>query len=142
MHNKKRTSWKIKATKTRPNRAFIWNDTYQQGCYLLWPVDGKTLKREFESVQPLAKKQERNYSINRGCARFIAVGNVSCMAFGDKRPGVDIVAHECYHFTNYEMEFRGVPHKDIGDQDDSEARAYFLQWAVREVARTVNAKVF
>lgn len=141
MKQKENRSWLLKKSKGRPNRAFIWNDNYQVGVYVLWPVTGEMLKAEFEHVAPSAKSKKFVYTMNKGCARFISSGGTSCMAFADDRPSVDIVAHECYHFANYEMEFRGVPYKDIGENDDSEARAYFLQWAVRETARIVKAKI-
>jgi hypothetical protein len=137
----KSKSWFIKKTKKRPNRAWLWNENYQLGVYLLWPVTTETLKSEFENVEPSAKKKNFTYGITPLGARFLASGKTSCMAFAEDRPSVDMVAHECYHFTSYEMEYRGVPYKDIGENDDSEARAYFLQWAVRETAKIVKAKI-
>lgn len=137
----KSKSWFIKKTKNRPNRFYIWNDTYQVGAYVLWPVTTELLKSEVVSVSPKSKDKDFGCNMSKGSGRFLAIGSKSFMAFFDEKPDLDIVVHECYHWMNYEMEYHAVPYKDIGNSDDSEARAYFLQWAVRETARIVKAKI-
>lgn len=119
--------WLLKRSAKRPYRAWIWNENYKQGCYILWPVDSDQLKAEFMNIFPKAKLEDGAFAMKH--AKFIAFNNMHCIAFKTARPEPGVIAHECLHFCNYLFEGLGIKM----DEKNDEPQAYFLWWAVDKI---------
>lgn len=125
-----KSEWFLKKDKrkNRPNRAWIWNETYGQGCYILWPVTSKQFKTEYIHANPKSEfTKDEDFYIS--CARFISSGGKLCIGFKEARPAPGTIAHECLHFANDLFESVGI---DLSHTND-EAQAYFMQWAVGKI---------
>ena len=56
-------------------------------------------------------------------------GLILIMLREDQRNEYDVIAHECFHATEFIMEYIGMPHSN----DTSEAFAYLLGYFVKEI---------
>lgn len=120
--------WVLKRKGDRPNRAWIWNENYGHGCYILWPVTSKQLKEEYLNAHSSCEhRDDETFAINGG--KFIDYDDRCCIAFSSNRPTVGMIAHECLHLSHSLFRAVGVPL----DYENDEAQAYFVQWAVNKI---------
>lgn len=117
-----------KKTKRRPNRAFVWNDNWNQGCYVFWPVTSEQLAREYRRVNKNCP-EELELTITKRGGKFICANDISCIAFADSRPQAGMIAHEAYHYVTATLQELGM----ACDPDNDEAHAYYIQWLVNHV---------
>jgi hypothetical protein len=126
--------WKITGRNGRPNRAFIWNENYGQGCYVIWGATSDQLKIEFIHVDRGCKFGDKEFFLSSG--KFLAHNNLHCVAFKSPVPQPGVIAHECLHFSNYLFDHLGIK---TGVYED-EAQAYFLQWCIDKIYRLTRGR--
>jgi hypothetical protein len=126
----------FRATLSRPNRAFIWNENWVQGCYILWPVDSIMFRREYLNMNKTRGLPYRDSTFEVHAGKFISYDGHHCMAFSSNRPSSGVMAHEALHFVNFVLD-------DLGNKasfDDDEKQAYFLQWTVNHLHRLTRGR--
>lgn len=122
--------WHLKANprRKRPNRAWIHNDTYDFGCYVLWPVDDEQLKIEYLHINKDSEYDEdADFSISSG--KFVTSNDICCIAFKKELPPIGVIAHEAFHLTCHVFDERGIK----PDLDNDEPQAYLLEWVVDRI---------
>ncbi len=120
--------WVIKAKGKRPNRVWIHNENYGHGCYILWPVDSATFKREYLHANPESEfKADEDFHISG--ARFISSQGKMCIGFSANRPAPGMIAHEVTHLCNELFDTIGIR----PDYSNDEAQGYYVQWAVDKI---------
>jgi len=121
--------WILKYNSKRPNRGFIWNETYSQGVYVLWPVTTDRLKVEYTHVNKHHSFSDTSFRIIGNGARFLSCDGVHCIGFAQKRPGVGFIAHESMHLVNFIFSRIGIKPSKASE----EAYCYFHQWLVDKI---------
>ncbi len=127
--------WLLKKKGNRPNRAYIWNETYEQGCYILWPVDSDQLKAEYINVNRDHEfTEDEDFEISVG--KFISCADVTCLAFSSSRPTAGVIAHEAMHLVNHFYDKLGIR----PSLNNDEPQAYLLMWAVDKIYNLTRGK--
>lgn len=121
--------WRLKKQGKRPDRAFIWNETYGHGCYILWGVTREQFRDEYRNVNRLCDFKDHQFTLGRG--KFVLSDGIACMAFRQKRPSVNTIAHECSHMTTWMLDCTGIN----TTMENDEPQAYLLGWTVERVYR-------
>lgn len=127
--------WFRKATKTRPNRGYIYNDTFGQQCLILWPCSTEQFIGEFKRLFPdykIDKEDTETFRMTK--AKFLFHGQVNIIAFHGK-PDIECVAHECLHLmVRVLVNTCLIPFT----KETEEAHAYFMGWAVERIWEMVT----
>lgn len=129
-----RSEWCLTRRGKRPNRALIWNETYQQGCYILWHTNTKELMKEYRHVNKRSTLKDEDFGL--GHAKCLSQNDITCIAFSRARPDVGTIAHECIHWCNHLFENIGIRTSAC----DDEPQAYFLAWAVNKIYSLTRGK--
>lgn len=129
--------WFFPKSANRPNRGFIWNETYKQGCIILWPVTHELMISEFSRFCPDCEiDDEVRESLEVSSAKFIYYKNLQFIVFRGK-PTPALAAHEVFHWMAYTLiRYLGIP---VSNKSE-EAHAYFMGWAVERILSMVRNK--
>lgn len=117
----------LKKKGNRPNRAFICNENYDQGTYVLWPVTTQQLLDEYTHINP--KHGIPHHAFEMGGGKYLVADGWHCIAFCHNKPPIDTLAHEAFHYTHRLLGDLGMKHTQSSD----EAYAYFLGWATERL---------
>ncbi len=129
----KTKDWLLKATKDRPYRGWFWNETYNQGCYVLFPTTKEQFKREYTNWNREAGSY-KDSTFNVHGAKFISYDGKHAIAFPVKRPKPEIIAHEALHWANFVLDGAGVHF----EYDNDEPQAYLMQFAINKICKMIR----
>lgn len=116
------------------NELYLWNETYEFGTMIVWPVNDKQVKQclkfhKYKGPKPGPMGSAKILFRYKGGPNFLFFTDVNVRA----------IVHEAVHLISAEMDHRNIP--STSKCGETETWAYLMEWLVDEMMKKMKPKI-
>jgi len=118
------------------NSYYLKCDVLKTGCWIVWPVTGKTATKWFKDKFGVEYEFELLDTTSDACAVLGTVPIIFLTKWQNTNYWISNLVHECIHISNFILQSKGIQEKDSCD----EMLAYLVGFLVEGFLEALKKK--